>query len=380
MEVDMPQVDGHYSPPTSWDDIDSEYIENGDCADWIYAIRSAIEERANVLVGVRNGSRITSLIPPLYNGFHGAVQLYSFAKAVEVFLDKVLTIEDEWGTVYNTDNPEGQDGYFVNPSPSKFMRQVTYSDTIDGEIRTTVIPNYLSIYDVISQEGMNYKAALADVRKGDLCVKYVPFFNAVKNVLNYLTCVKVNVWAIRMTAAAVGWLNETMGGLEQDFTEEYNDEIPGPEYAMMDEHGTVFLTNYCYIENQSYGDPPTGRFYGGFGWNNLWVQGMSNKLPVINSNLYMGYFGYKGNDHGADNYEYGWNGNEYDYQFQNLGKCTGIEHSLEGGLSTKFPSGGLLFPTAMSRGVRNIIGYNMTINFFSDFGISGGFRFRNTGG
>lgn len=376
----MPQIDGHYEPPKSWDNIESEYIYNGDCADWIYAIRNAITERANVLIGGNYGGgiRITRLVTPLYSGFHGASEVYDFAKNVEIFLDTVLTINDEWQTVSNTDNPNGQDGYFVNPDPSQFMRQVTYSDPIDGEMRTAVIPNYLSINDVISQSGMNYKEALVDVRRGDLCIKFVPFFNAVKNVLNYLTCIPVNIWGIQMASGATGWINETAAGLEQDFIDKYNEDMEdAPDYAMMGVFRNFYLRNYCFIENQSTDDPPFPRFYGGFGWRNIWVQGIANNIPVIDSNLYMGLYAYKGTDHGADRYEYGWDGNPYDYQHELLGKCTGIEHSLVNGLSDKFPSGGLQFPSISSYGIRITRGYDMYIQFFADFGIEGGFRFRS---
>lgn len=364
--------DGSYRAPTCWSDIDSTYIQNGDCADWIYAIRDAILERANVMIGGNyHTNDVKNLVAPLIIPIHDCVEIFNFARGVEIFLDKALSVSNEWGTNENVLAPHNEESYFVHQEPANFMKKYNYNSGYTGEDETDVIPNYLRLQDMLDSSDTDYKSALIDVRRGDLPYKFVPFFSKVKNVLNKLTVIPCRCWVTNAGAGIIGWSSYNLGELKQNMIDRYNDALSAmPQMGYYSSTGGTACNNYVEIETYPSGD----RWYANYHWENFWVKGISSKLPNIDMNLYQGTFAYP-TLRTVDENEYAWGDAPYTYSYSLLGKCTGHDHNLPS-VTSKFPSGGLLFPATPPPEKRYSKGYYLDVTFFADFGISGGFNYR----
>ena len=385
----MSIVNDNYTIPASWDDFRSDYINNGDTADWVYMILGAMLERVTVCIGGNwGGSAMQSAAGDYFGRYgnfrkygRGYVELYDFAKDTEVLLDKMLTPNREYGTVNNVFNPDGQSGYFVVPDPSRFMHRVDYKDS-NGVNSTVVVPTYLTIRDVISISGMNYKTALNNVARGDTIDKFVPFFTAVKNVLNYLTCVPCKVWYVAPQAVGYAPGNtepaaHTDTAVHQKLTELYNNVMQNqPEMWMIANGNNFSKNNYTRIHKY---DQQSDRYNGSYQWNNIWVQGIGNKWPNWNIDLYMGTWAEDINIVTYDVLEYAWMYSKYTFAVEKLGTTSGPAHWLktDGSFTSKIPAGGLVFPSTPSRGQYNVAGYHLHFYFFADF--ANGFIFMDNG-
>ena len=149
-----------------------------------------------------------------------------------------------------------------------------------------------------------------------------------------------------------------------------------PELDYVRSTSEVWLNNYTYIENLSTTNNPS--FYGGYRWNHAWFYGISNKFPMnYDAELYRTSWGEKSLTHYSDNNEYSWSNGEYSFEAISLGTCTGPEHKLSD-WTNKFPASTMTYPSSPAQDETNLAGYYLTINFVADFGISGGFKFRQS--
>ena len=373
----MPYVDEDgilvYKTPTNWSEITTDYKGNGDCADWVEAIRAALIERFNILInGERSVSNVGNYMYDLQKGFHCNCEIYSFAKAVERALDFMLTPYREWGTIYNTDGPGYEDGYWINPG--NFMKKIVYDEPATATERTETVPNFLKIQDVISSDHRDYKSAINLVRRGDTPDKFVPFFNKVMNAINYLHVVPCSVWARHVSGGIVQTERyETVSGVHDEIASNWESTTSGePALKNIEKSSGFWLRNLIryYYGGVYY----TGHYY----WDNIWVKGVANKWPAITMKVYYGLYAHKVLTAAATNNEYSWGASEYTPEIGSFGNASGITHDLAGSMSSHRipPIGGLTYPLAPSEGESNMRGYEMDVMFFADFAVNGGFNFK----
>ena len=391
-------ITDRYVHPTSWEDLDGEYSLNGDYAGWVDAIRTAMWERVNVcLNGVYRGSQLNSMVTSLgyfehvnYSrsgsfGYRGDCEVYNFARDTEILLDFLLTPYREYGTADNYWGPTSEQGYFVDQDPHYWLKKVTYASPTQGLSSDTVCyVKFLNTQRMFEDQNRNYKLAMSGVARGDTPDKFVPFFNAVKNALNYMTVIPVSVKGVGASIHPLGFYDEDISVVKSKMLSVYNDymaDMPDPD--RLDSGGyRISFENSCRIINDA--EPTdTDEDYGGhFGWAHKYPYQANMKLPPIAFNLYRGFWAKKPDTFDSyDSAEFCF-GTEYTPQFQLIGEVSGYGHYLGGDagrhFGSKFPSDSLQFPSTPGRGKQNIIGYELHGNYFADFNVQGGFQFRDT--
>ncbi len=390
-------ITDRYTTPQSWDDLDSEWIENGDYAGWVDAIRSAMMERVVVcLDGFWGGRELQSLVNGLGyfqrgtssnnpHGYRGDCEVYEFAKETEIILDCLLTPHDEFGTADNELYPDSEDGYFVDKDPSRWMKRTTYADdSSDTGSSTTVYVKYLNMERMFEDPERNYKLALNGVARGDMQEKFVPFFNAVKNALNFMTVVPIATRGVKFTAGSWPNGNTDISIVEADATADYNAALQGqPNPSYLYNYGRDGSLQY-FSRLINYGDPDqptdpnyyTARVLIDYEYPLM----IRQNSPYCSCNLYRGYWAEKIS--GYDNFEFAW-GSEYTPEHELIGQIDGVGHFLGGDngkhFGNRFPSKGIEFPTTPAKGQTIVRGFNMHLYHFADFGIEGGFKFRDSG-
>jgi hypothetical protein len=391
-------ITDNYVHPTSWDDLDSVYLLNGDYAGWVDAIRTAMWERVNVcLNGVYRGTQLNSKVVSLGyfehfsytssgtpHGYRGDCEVYDFALKTEQLLDFLLTPYREYGTVDNYWGPTSEQGYFVDQDPHYWYRKITYASPTAGDDKneTVCYVKFLNTQRMFEDQSRNYKLAMSGVARGDTLDKFVPFFNAVKNALNYMTVIPVSIKGVGASIHPLGFSDEDISVVESKMRQRYNDymaDMPDPDRL---DSGTFRISyeNSCRINNSAKPTDTEESYRGHFGWYHEYPYQANMKLPPITFNLYRGYWAKKPDtfdDYDSSEFCFG---SEYNPQSQLIGEVSGYGHYLGGDAGrhygSKFPSDSLQFPSTPGRGEENIIGYELHGNYFADFNVEGGFNFR----
>lgn len=395
-------ITDRYVHPTSWDDLDGDFSANGDYAGWVDAIRTAMWERVNVcLNGVYRGSQLRNMVESLgyfehlnYShsgtfGYRGDCEVYNFARDTEILLDFLLTPYREYGTVDNYWGPTSEQGYFVDQDPNYWFRTITYaSPTAGTENEKVCYVKFLNTQRMFEDQSRNYKLAMSGVARGDTPDKFVPFFNAVKNALNYMTVIPVSVKGSGISIHPLGTYDEDISVVESDMRQRYNDgmaDMPDPDRLNSGGFRSTF-ENSCRIINTAEPTDQDEDYGGHFGWGHTYPYQANMKLPPIKFNLYRGYWAcipphWLDDDSGYDDVEFCF-GTEYTPQYQLIGEVSGYGHYLGGDAGrhygSKFPNDSLQFPSTPGRGKQNIKGYQLYAYHFADFNVQGGFKFRNT--
>ena len=392
----MPTVEDRYEVPKSWDDLDGEYIENGDYAGWVDAIRAAMMERVEVcLHGIWGGTQLRNKVTSLGyfqktpvsmparvpHGYRGDCELYDFAKRTEILLDTLLTPNDEFGTNDNRYSPWGEDGYFVDPDPNYWLKRTDYADDLSETGSSTLCyVKYLNMERMFEDDSRNYKLALNGVASGDFPSKFVPFFNAVKNALNYMTVIPVQIRYVRASTAGYSY-DENIGVVHSELLSGYNDDMqeqPNPA----DSHHFGFhveFNNYCQIHNWADPEDRDDDFSGNFRWTHIYPCQVATSLPPISFDLYRAFWAEKSQVASYDNNELAW-ASEYTPGHELITQINGVGHFIGGDdakrIGGKFPNDSLMFPITPGRETTNVKGYDLNIYHFADFNVAGGFNFR----
>ena len=395
----MGTVTDRYNVPKSWDDLDSTWIENGDYAGWVDAIRFAMMERVDVCLDGYQGTALRNLVTSLGYfektpasmtgrvpyGYRGDAEIYEFARRTTILLDFLLTPYHEFGTADNTVSPWGERGYFLDQDPNYWLKRTDYADDISETGRSTMCyAKYLNLERMFEDDERNYQLALSGVARGDTPDKFVPFFNAVKKALNYMTVIPI-IGNYEVDARTTAWpLNyRTVEEVHDAMTNLYNDDMgsqPKPE-SLTDSVFSINIEHYCRITN--YAEPTDTRdSYGGrMRYKYVYPYQIKEKLPPLSFNYYYAYWAEKLPDEGGEN-SFTWSA-EYTPGHHLVGKIDGEGHFLGGDsgkhFGSRFPTDNLTFPSTPPREQTNVAGYNMTLYHIADFNVEGGFKFRDTG-
>ena len=379
----MPVVQTNYIQPRSWSDMRVDYAGNADSADWPVGLREALLERLSVLIdnpSLRNDQRnrcktmayqLASF--PSYCGH----ERYAFARFLDESLDYLLTPYKVWQTVSNLWTPHLETGFFVRPgSPSHYMKRIDFSG-MGGYPETEVVADYLKVADMTADPATNYKAALATVGRCSPPSAYLPFMRAVRAVLNRLhvvrtSCKYVASWA----GCGTTEYYDSASGAISEMNDAYDEEMDAqPNLAELYESTGFEL--YCHSSLSYNGSKYYGRLPR---WQDLFVLGVADKVPVRRADV---SFCYWATDHsgGSSTWEYGWDDPPYTVKSQSCGTMDGLEHTFRGGPTSfldKWPSHGVKYPSAPSTaGVTNNVTYDVSGEFFADYGVQGGFNFMN---
>lgn len=389
-------VTDRYDVPKSWDDLDSTWIENGDYAGWVDAIRAAMMERVDVCLAGYGGSRLQSKVTSLGyfqktpvsmaarvpHGYRGDAEVYDFALRTVILLDFLLTPDDEFGTPDNTVAPWSETGYFLDKDPNYWLKRTDYADDMSETGQSTMCyAKFLNLERMFEDDSRNYQLALSGVAKGDTPDKFVPFFNAVKNALNYMTVIPI-IRSYEVDARTGAWpLNkDTVSEVQDAMTDLFNEDMgsqPKPE-SLDDVVFSENIEHYCRITN--YADPtdPNDSYGGRMRYKYVYPYQITEKLPPLSFNYYYAYWAEKLPDEGGAN-SFTWSA-EYTPGYHLVGTIDGEGHFLGGDsgkhFGSRFPTDGLAFPSTPSREQTNVAGYEMTLYHIADFNVEGGFRFR----
>ena len=389
-------VDDSYVSPTSWSGLDGTFSENGDYAGWVDAIRSAMWERVDVCLGLSRGSQLRTFINGLGyfqrsnysnnpHGYRGDCEIYEFAKETELILDYLLTPYREYGTVNNDWGPSSEQGFFVHPDHNYWLKRITYGDDSSSTGETTCCyVKFLNLETVFDDADRNYKLALSGVARGDTPDRFVPFFEAVKNALNFMTVIPVGVRGVR--ASAGSWkFADNIGDLQSDMREAYREAMedqPDPNYlSTWNFNQGSGSENSCRITNSAHPQDTNDSYSGRAWWYHSYPYQVITTLPPISFNLHRAYWACMPQTwvDSYDSAEFCF-GSEYSPQHDFVGLISGYGHYLGGDdgkhYGAKFPSDTLQFPQTPGREQSNITGYELHTYYFADFNVSNGFNFR----
>lgn len=393
-------ITDQYVHPTTWGELDSDYSQNGDYAGWPDAIRTAMWERVNVcLNGIYRSSQLNSKIISLGyyehfyytssgtpHGYRGDCEVYDFALKTAQLLDFLLTPYREYGTIDNYWGPTSEQGYFVAQDPNYWLERVTYaSPTMQTENETICYVKFLNTQKMFEDSSRNYNLALSGVARGDTIDKFVPFFNAVKNALNYMTVIPVSVKCSSRSIHPLGTYDEDISVVKSRMSQFYNEGMagmPDPEHLEYSGGFRSSFENSCRINNTAR-PTDTDEDYGGhFSWGHEYPYYVETKLPPCTFNLHRGYWAKKPDTFSSyDDDQYCFSLGEYVAGHDLIGQVSGYGHYLGGDngrhFGSKFPSDSLQFPSTPGRGEENIIGYELHSYYFADFNVAGGFNFRS---
>lgn len=292
----MPNNDGIYTAPQNWDDFTDGFDENGDCADWIEAIRAAMLERYSVAATRVNSSISANIIQtmannnPYFNGLN-TPELYDFARKTEFLLDRLLTIYEK----YQSDEspPSHEQGIFLDPTEPvhTITYRITPSDP-DSET-TTLFYNFLDHDKVFEDDECNYKLALEGVCKGSPPCDFVDFFKAAKKTLNLLHVVPVNLWGFKQYGIATQVWGNSYSSATKNASDKYDEQLEAVGNQTINKNEQLMGPNGTRILCQRWvrarcQDITT--FYIDYRLECLQVHRVAEKFPSFNMALYVGTY------------------------------------------------------------------------------------------